>query len=52
MSSAQTSKYSSVSAQNLPSTSQYWYDRQVEVHVKFKVPFKREDIYDELAKLH
>ena len=52
MDNAQTSSYSTVAAQNLPSGNQFWYDRQVEVHVKFKTPLKREEIYDELVKLH
>ena len=52
MDNGQTSSYSTVAAQNLPSGKQFWYDRQVEVHVKFKTPLKREEIYDELIKLH
>ena len=52
MDNAQTSSYSTVAAQNLTSGNQFWYDRQVEVHVKFKTPLKREEIYDELVKLH
>ena len=52
MDNGQTSSYSTVATQNLPSGNQFWYDRQVEVHVKFKTPLKRQEIYDELIKLH
>jgi len=42
MDNAQTSSYSTAAAQNLPSGNQFWYDRQVELHVKFKTLLKRE----------
>jgi len=48
----ETSTYSRVAVQNLPPINQFRYDRQVEMHVKFTIPHKREEIYDKLVKLH
>jgi len=49
--SEHTKTYSSVAAQNVQQPKKSRYDRQVEVHAKFKLPMKRYEIYEKLDNL-
>jgi len=47
----QASTCSQIAAHTQQQSNPFWYDHQVEIHLKFNKPMKRFEIYDELQKL-